>query len=331
MPAWALGSRAADQKGICQWRVGRCLRVLLPHSRRAPLGLPVPEAAAAPVAESIRAGFAKVVARAGLVPSDALAVFVSGSLLEGWAHPNSDLDVFVITPTALPAETMDAFKYQTLEERVVGIRLLFDDDRRWDFEYWTEGQIEEILAKVSGWRYTPVASEPPALSDGERDIIWRLAIAESLQSEVWLTSVQDRFQESDLYRLIALLALNDADGLIDDVAGLLEIGAQTSAVMAARQALDRVADGVAALYGELSVSAKWRAARLQRANPEELPFSDYWRQVTFTSFDQKHPAEWARESVALCQSVLLGLDLDTAGAEARARRYATESAKEVIR
>jgi hypothetical protein len=239
--------------------------------------------------------------------ANALCVFVSGSILAGWGHANSDLDLYVVHDEDIELETPTELRLALARPRVP-IVIAFAGRLRIDAEYWHAEQIDEILAKVAPETMTGSTAAGADLSSPELDFLYRLGIAKALAGEEWLERARAELAGSAVKAVAATSYFNLADSYIEDSAGLLSTGDLHSAFLAARLALGSTVDGLVAYYGELSPSVKWRARKMRAAEPRELSFERYWELETARGAD-KAVDEWIRDLVATCQQIMASVDL----------------------
>lgn len=86
----------------------------------------------------------------GLLPDDAVGVYLVGSLARGWASPQSDVDIAVFATSEWESDTSTPLPIPLSPSRVMA-ESFYAGDRRWEVMYWLTGQVDQILAKVS-WR-----------------------------------------------------------------------------------------------------------------------------------------------------------------------------------
>ncbi|MDQ5820889.1 MAG: hypothetical protein M3540_05560 [Actinomycetota bacterium] len=243
-----------------------------------------------------------------LLPDEREAVFVSGSLVAGWQHANSDVDLYVITD-AEPASAPAAYSRVRLEPDLVPIVVGFAEGRRFDVEYWQEGQVDQVLAKVESFDLEGEESAGSDLGAEEADFLYRLSVGVALEGEDWLRRRQTALEHSAIRPIFTSLAFNHADGFIEDAVGLLRSGDHETAILCAHRGFQLVVDGLLAHYGELSPSAKWRARKVHAAHPAELAWERYWELETMRGLDLDRPATWVEDVLQECQRIMEAVDI----------------------
>jgi hypothetical protein len=241
------------------------------------------------------------------IPADTICVFASGSLVAGWGHAASDVDLYVVTsnPAAVtPTATLDL----GLSAVPLPVVTAFGpDELPYDVEYWTTAQVDDLLTAVLR---ADRPEHPLAARLTYQDIDWffRLSIGVAIIGQEWLRQAQQRLAGSSLPLLLAGREFFEADGLVEDALGLLEVGDEQSAVLAARGALGYAVDGYLYARGSLSPAAKWRYRKLAGLPGSALPPDAYWRLETMRDLDLGDVAPWVEEVARICQSLILEVD-----------------------
>jgi len=229
------------------------------------------------------------------VPDDTLCVYLSGSVLAGWGHRFSDLDVFVVGRSRAEVDALFTIAHDvSLELRQVGAL-------RWDIEYWREDEVDALVAQFEG--------EPGAYDDKDADMLYRLDRGRALLGEAWLAQRQQRLRASCFGRTLARRAVNKADNLLEDALGMLDSGDVESAMLAARLAFGKVTDALLHQQGDWCPSEKWRSRRLATAQPAALSHDVWWGVETMQDFDEGDPAAWVLETVRLCRDLILEVEV----------------------
>jgi hypothetical protein len=246
--------------------------------------------------------------RAGMLPPQRNCVLVVGSLARGWANAASDVDVIVVTDAGWqpPGAGSDGVRLQpdaiaTARTRAAG--------RRCDVKYWLDGQVDQLLAKVSWPEFHAGRVGPAELSDDEMSVIERLDSAVPLAGEPWLVTRREQLHGTAYRAVMTARALTFADNNAEDALGQLADGDLDSAVLSARLAFGWTVDALLCQHGELDKNPKWRARRLRAAQPPQLPFEEYWRIETMRTFDPSDPATWVKAVITTCRDLALDVSL----------------------
>jgi hypothetical protein len=241
------------------------------------------------------------------IPDDSVCVFVSGSLVAGWGHAASDVDLYVVTGApALVATT--ATLELGLSSRPLPVMTAFGPDGvRYDVEYWTVAQVDELLEAVREGRDRDHALAVP-LSYGDVDWFFRLSIGVAILGGEWLREAKQRLAGSALPVILAAREFYEADGFIEDALGLAEVGDRESAVLAARTALGHAVDGYLFANGSFSPGVKWRYRKLAALTSTTLSAAEYWRLETMRELDLHDVRPWVERVVEVCQTLMLEVD-----------------------
>ena len=251
----------------------------------------------------------------GLLPEDPRAVYLTGSRARGWSTEASDIDVVVVSPE--PWSPSDgcgnpvgwgAARIQHAKTAISG--------RPYDVEYWTEGQVADLLAKVSWDAYEPGRGLERQFMLYEVNFLDRLENAVSIHGGDIVERWREAARDSAFKAMRAAFWRHDAVNYCDDAQGQLAAGDVHSATLSARLAFECSVDALLARHGQLSSNAKWRARRFKSVNPPSLDFDRYWTTQTMREYDTLGPAGWVASTVqtaaALCTEVGEWLDAEYA-------------------
>lgn len=241
-------------------------------------------------------------------PTDTVAIFVSGSMVRGWGNETSDLDVHVITGQAYESSVGENV-HVALEPHTLQYERIFVNGRRWDIEYWSQGQVDQLLGKVSWESYEDPDAPWSTASQAEMGMLERLPYAVEADGAGWLERVQRQLTESAHRTILVAASLRDADGLIEDAVGQLNAGDYHSAVLAARMAFAHIVDALQASLGQFGSSwPKWRARRMSLVESPALTFEQYWQVERMATYRDEDPAAWITETLETCRRISMDLD-----------------------
>lgn len=243
-----------------------------------------------------------------LLPEHVDSAFVSGSLVVGWGHPNSDLDVYVVSDDPPPVPIMSTYRVP-VEPETIGTIVRYVDEGRVDVEYWRPAQIDQIVRKVGDYDFEGDVPTTEVLESEEIDILSRLAAAAPIEGEDWLAARQAELEASAVRTIVTLVLFQGADDALDDADGLLKSHDLPAAVLSARRAFGLTVDGLTASYGELAQGERWRARKLLRTKPAELSWDEYWEIETMRGFDEDEAARWVQDVASRCRSLMGSVDL----------------------
>jgi hypothetical protein len=243
-----------------------------------------------------------VLAEQGLLPDRLHAVYLAGSLVRGWGNPLSDLDVYVIVDEPWTRSDAEVGSV-SVRPGFVPIHGFVSDGRRWDVEYWSEQQVDDLLALVSWPSFESRRGRAESLTTHEVAFMQRLAFAKVISGAEWVRRRTNEFATSAVRTMIASRALYEFDLFAEDAVGMLEAGDTDSAVLAARYGFDHVVEALLASHGEFNEQAKWRARRMRAVSPPELSFEDYWALETMRDLDPDSPDDWVKTVLRVCQDI----------------------------
>lgn len=235
------------------------------------------------------------------LPAETICVYVSGSLLAGWGHANSDLDFYVIHATDTALHVKHSSMNISRERPPTVVK--YEGNTRWDIEYWAVEAVEDLFDRLDRGR-----DESTRLGERDLEFLFRLSVGRALVGSEWLAEHKRSLDQSPVRFVAAARSLNGADGLIEDALGLLTIGDLESAVLAAHVAFGMTIDALLATYGAYSQSFKWRARKMQAVRPQELDWDTYWQIETMSGL-RGDPRAWVEDTVLLCREIAGNLNL----------------------
>jgi hypothetical protein len=245
----------------------------------------------------------------GAMPPDAVAVLLVGSQARGWANPTSDYDFCIVTEQPFSSDETRTVGVP-LDPPITTVREVIVAERRCELAYWTEGQIRQMLDKVSWSRFESTEASLKALVDVEQTLLERLATAVPTAGEEWLEATRRAVDESAFRAFITTFSISSAEGKLEDIVGMVEVNDLESAVLAARLALDHMVDALLDSHGVYGTGIpKWRMRRLRDlAHPVFSP-ERYWELITMTGHGAADAAGWVDAVVAQCQDLALEIEI----------------------
>ena len=243
-----------------------------------------------------------------LLPADALAAFVVGSVARGWDNSRSDFDIYVVTNEEWETETCSA-TLMPLDPPRVRSEVFYENSRRWEVTYWLESQIDQMLAKITWERYAGGVFAGEILSPREETSLARFAHCLPLLGGEWIDAKYELMKQSAFRSIVVVRSLGLADDAAEDALGQLESGHLESAVLSARRALGHAVDALLESAGEYgSHMPKWRPNRFRAAAPEVLSFERYWELETMRDYDPADARPWVRSVLTVCQDIAMRVE-----------------------
>lgn len=237
----------------------------------------------------------------------ATSIYAAGSLVQGWGHANSDLDLYVISDDAvgLAGSGLEYFERQ-VSTADPDMFIVLGEFGAWraDIELWRTEQIDEVIGRFAG--DTP-SQESGELGRTEQDMLYRLVSGAPLLGEAWWRERRDTILASRYGLWLAENRKLSAEGLLEDVGGLLISGDNETAVLAARDAVFAAIEALLAVHNDLSINRKWLFRRVRQVRPPELSEQEAWQALTMVGAAEA-PAEWAERTAALAQRLLLSVE-----------------------
>ena len=260
------------------------------------------------VADEARARLDQLVGD-GVLPDadDTVAVLVIGSRARGWANPTSDHDFLVVLRREI--EIQEAKRVAVaLIPPTVQVREVVTPTGQYEFAYWTEGQISQLLDQVSRARFD--AGSLSALGDAEEDVMERLVTAVPVMGAAWLDDPRARLGGTGFRAYLTTRSLSLAEDRIEDVKGMLAVHDVESAVLAARLALDHTVDALLDSHGNHgSRVPKWRMRRLHELDSPAITPERYWEFMTMADYAAVGPGAWIAAVVRECQALSVQIEI----------------------
>jgi predicted nucleotidyltransferase len=236
---------------------------------------------------------------------NAVTVFVAGSVVQGWSHANSDLDLYIVTNERTTAGDLETFERRvSTSDPVIRIALGEFGAYRADIELWRAIQIDEIIGRFAG--STP-SQEAPELDKTEQDLLFRLASGTPLHGDEWWRERREALSKSCYGSWMAENRKLIAETFLEDTAGLLISGDYHTAVLTAREAIVLSLEAVFAIHGDYSVSRKWLYRRLQALPLAEITIEQAWEGIAMIGATDDLGG-WAKKTAHTAQALLRAVE-----------------------
>jgi hypothetical protein len=147
------------------------------------------------------------------------AVFLSGSLVAGFGHANSDVDVYVVFATAAEIAKAAADAKAAVGPEGGAVAGFYVGDVRWDMELVAAPDVETLLGRVED--VDEVDQFP--ISDGEIDLLYRISVGAAIRGVELVEAWQERLGASRFGEILVSRYLELADGFAEDAIGLLDV------------------------------------------------------------------------------------------------------------
>lgn len=245
----------------------------------------------------------------GAFPEDSAAILLVGSRARGWANPTSDYDFCVVT-ASLYTHSAARMTGVPLDPSTMSTREFELGDQRAEVAYWSLAQFNQMIAKVSWAVFDSGEASLKTLTDLEQTVLERLTTAVPLHGADELDRLRTALGSSAHRAFITVLSVSSADGKLEDIAGMLDVGDLPSAVLAARLALDHMVDALLDSRGVYGTNIpKWRWRRLSDLREPQFPAGRYWDLVTMHGYGRDNAEQWVQVVVAQCQDLQLLVEI----------------------
>jgi len=238
--------------------------------------------------------------------ADAVSIYAAGSVVQGWGHANSDLDLYVISDEHLDfGAGLEAFeRHVSTQDPVIHIVLGEFGPFRADMELWLTGQIDELIGRFSG---NMPDQEAPELDKTEQDMLYRLASGSPLHGGEWWQRQRAALLDSRYGLWLAENRKLIAETFLEDVGGLLISGDLETAVLAGHEAFTGALEALLAVRGDYCVNRKWLYRRLLAMDLKEISVADAWAGLTMTGAIDD-PRGWSERAARTAQRLLLNVE-----------------------
>lgn len=212
----------------------------------------------------------------------AAAAFLSGSLVAGFGHANSDVDVYICFASRDDLERVRAASHVIREHQSGSpVAAFYVETVRWDVEFVLAEEIEGLIGRVEGLG----SVEKAPLSDPEIDLLYRISVGRAIAGAPLVAAWQQRIAHSPLTEALTSRYLDFADALLDDALGLLEVEDVHTAAYCARLGFEYATHALLAASGRICPSPKWRIAQLRSHPAGSITLDAYLEIVEMRDFD----------------------------------------------
>lgn len=235
-------------------------------------------------------------------------VYAAGSLMEGFGNSTSDIDIYVICDKAYldkPACKLSSSESLIRTENNL-IRNVIQDGVRFDFEYWSWEDFNEIIRKLNGLDFK-TEGYITRLSDDEYDLLHRLKYAKPLVNEEKFYMLYDSIVFENLRFYQVVVQSEKYSSFLEDLQGASSSGDYGSTFIMVRRLIDLVVTSYLAVNGETNPNLKWmyrKLARYQEITGDTVLLMEYLRLQTYP-FTEDTIKSLIREAMKFCQNLNL--------------------------
>lgn len=198
----------------------------------------------------------------GLDAGEDTAVLLVGSIPEGLANPDSDIDLLVLGDYTPRGDIV--FEERQYADSVTRTGSGHD----LNVQAWSSEQLEDIAARVGGildtMRHPEGAERVHLISPYELNLLHRIRVGVPIGPEAPVERWRATLATDQLPACSALTQLGYYGAAREDVFAQLEEGEDASALWMLMVALEHLASAVLASVGETNAGRKWLIRLLQR-------------------------------------------------------------------
>lgn len=229
--------------------------------------------------------------------------YISGSIVEGFGNPYSDLDIFVIKKTIENVEAQfikDDFR----------IRIIVINNTRFDVEYHP---MDKVLRYVSlTQQFNPTSHEEmDRLNLDIIDFLHRLRIAIPIYGEQQLKSLQSAISLENLCACLKNWQMRTYNSNLMDCKGMLDINDLDTCVSWARQTLCNAVDVCLAVNLDTNPSEKWRFRKLERLLGKNSSIYQNYQTYLLKQVPEYQKKEYIEEILTFASDLVLNSQLQT--------------------
>lgn len=231
------------------------------------------------------------------LPVEPFTVFLSGSVIEGYGNAESDLDIYVVYPQALPTMRAD------IERGTNNVTIEYTDEWKLDVESWIQEEIFSLTQRVQN----ASDDDPYAYTNLrliELDLAHRIRIGLPLYQEAHFFQMQQAFNYQRLSHLIAMRNVIAYTGSAKDAAGAIASQQCGTALLTARQTVAYAMDALVAASGETNIKEKWRFQKVRRLQDATI-YQRYWELETAGIASEPDALEYAKRCLRFAQHVVV--------------------------
>ncbi|MBA1334427.1 MAG: hypothetical protein HPY66_2276 [Firmicutes bacterium] len=237
---------------------------------------------------------------------DTSLVYIAGSLMEGFGNETSDIDVYVICKDI----STDRFRGDPSSEELILstqqaiVRNIRHDGIRYDFEYWSWNEFNQMIAKLNGLDFK-TEHYIQRLSETEFDFLHRLKFGRPVINKEKFEEIYKSIQFNNLGFYQIVIKSEFYAGMVEDVQGALLSKDLGSAFFMARMLIDTMVTSYLAAYGETNPSSKWlyrKIIRYQEKTGDKILLSKYLDFQT-RPFDETTVERYTKEALWFCQDL----------------------------
>lgn len=188
------------------------------------------------------------------------AIFLAGSLIEGFGNRTSDLDVMIVSDLSL-----DGIDYVIRKDHML-INMIFGVSRRIDLEYLHSQALLAPIAEIAALDI-PVDFVAERIDERQELLIHRLLHAVPVFETPFYKALIETAQGCDFRRYMVKRCMHKIDGAALDLEGMVDRGDPDEVLLRLYDIVDHTVDAVRFAHGFTNPLGKWRIRSLRSMPP----------------------------------------------------------------
>jgi len=229
--------------------------------------------------------------------------YVSGSVIEGFGNPHSDLDIFVIKNRIEHCEAQ--FRYSDYLIHIVHIH-----NTRFDIEYHSMEKVQTYLEIANSFNESSLECTEN-LNISKLDFLHRMRIARPLYGADRLLELQKAIPVEKVCACLKHWRIRSFNAHLMDCTGMLEIGDLDTCVMWARQTLCDAIDVCLAVHLDTNPVEKWRFRKLERIYGTDSEMYQRFRDLMTRGVPFEERKAFIEEVLTFAGDVVMNAQLKT--------------------
>lgn len=221
-------------------------------------------------------------------------VLASGSIVEGYGNPTSDLDLMCVTDSEeVEYEDEQARVFRVSADRVIALTQSMGTSI--DIEVFTARAVEDLIREAMGGR-----RHPGTISIGELTLVNNIFAGISIGNEDRASAWRDTLDRDGWLEVLVERGLSGYRGCSEDAQGAITVGNWWSAHYSSTAALDHAVDALSAWNGSTNAKPKWRLNRLHGLGLDDI-VEQYWELIGVPASDPEGTLRAARRRLVVAQ------------------------------
>jgi predicted nucleotidyltransferase len=196
------------------------------------------------------------------------AVFLAGSVVEGFGNMTSDIDVLVMSPTGGSVTADWPGQRDEFTFRDCRIEIVYIEGERVDVETRSSATVRELIDRLRRIPLTQAGADQ--LNTHEWQFLHQLRIGRPVKGAGTLCALRDEIDWTALTRLLSIHREGEYSAHAEDAAGAIHADDVGTALLTSRFALATAMDCLIAAAGHSNTKDKWRYRKLYELRREEL-------------------------------------------------------------